>query len=663
MKPSRARQLVWVCGLLLTALMAAAYIQRPPLLAHLDNALYDALLKTLPASDLDPRILIVDLDEASLAHFGQWPWPRGQVALLLEQIKRAGASLIALDILFAEKDRTAPEVLDEFIAREIAALLDPRATLGRPEDGDRLLAAVLKDGPFILGYEFRFDGALSRFGGCLGEPPALMVLQARRDSQPELPLFHADGLICPLPEFAQAALGLGFFNISADADGVQRRAPLLITYEDRAYPSLGLVVLLQLRNERQLILQATAAGIDTLRIGERRVPMDRRGNLLLNFGGATRHIPYLSAGDVLLGKLDPTELAGKIVLIGTSAAGLEKKVTTPLGTSIPGIEVHATLIENLLHDRFLAHPAYMPGVELLLVLALGLVSSLVFSLARLRWSLLLLTLSQAGLWSAALAAIRGPGIFFSPLAPAATQVGLFSLLILLKFILAERLSRRQTQELAQAQNLMLQSLSALAEIRDSETGGHILRTQRYLQLLCEKLAAHPRFENFLDAETVDLLVKLAPLHDIGKVGIPDSLLRKPGQLSAEEYEKIKEHTRHGLRAIQNAQDRVGSQSDRTLSLAKDLVYSHHEWWNGEGYPEGLEGERIPIPGRLMAVVDVYDALVSKRVYKEPVSHAEALAIIAEGRGRQFDPDIADAFLAKAADIQRIARQISEQEQG
>jgi putative two-component system response regulator len=216
----------------------------------------------------------------------------------------------------------------------------------------------------------------------------------------------------------------------------------------------------------------------------------------------------------------------------------------------------------------------------------------------------------------------------------------------------EELVRERTRELTLTQEVTIESLATLAEYRDSETGGHIRRTQKYVKILAEHLQKHSRFKDVLDDATIDLFYKSAPLHDIGKVGVPDNILLKPGKLTTEEFEEIKKHTINGRDAIQAAEKRLGHNS--FLRLAREIAYFHHEKWDGSGYPEGLKGEEIPVSGRLMALVDVYDALVSKRVYKPPFPHKKAVAIITEGKGTHFDPDIVDAFLELEEKFKQIA---------
>ncbi len=212
---------------------------------------------------------------------------------------------------------------------------------------------------------------------------------------------------------------------------------------------------------------------------------------------------------------------------------------------------------------------------------------------------------------------------------------------------------RRTDEVRAVQDVTILTMASLAETRDNETGNHILRTQFYVRLLAEHLSRHPRFAAFLTPSTIDLLFKSAPLHDIGKVGIPDRILLKPGRFEPHEMEVMKTHTTLGRDAIVQAEKRLGV-TVPFLHFAKEIAYSHQEKWDGSGYPEGLAGDAIPISARLMAVADVYDALISRRVYKEPIPHDKAVAIMRAGRASHFDPDILDAFLTLQDECHAIA---------
>ncbi len=202
---------------------------------------------------------------------------------------------------------------------------------------------------------------------------------------------------------------------------------------------------------------------------------------------------------------------------------------------------------------------------------------------------------------------------------------------------------KRTREVSAIQDVTIIAMASLAETRDSDTGNHIRRTQRYVRSLARKLSSHPKFKDYLTPATIAMLYKSAPLHDIGKVGIPDRILLKPGKLTPEEFEVMKTHTTLGRDAIAHAEQELGTDV-AFLTMAKEIAYSHQEKWDGSGYPQGLAGDAIPVSARLMAIADVYDALISRRVYKDAMPHAQAVEIIAMGRGSHFDPDMVDAFV-------------------
>jgi putative two-component system response regulator len=218
--------------------------------------------------------------------------------------------------------------------------------------------------------------------------------------------------------------------------------------------------------------------------------------------------------------------------------------------------------------------------------------------------------------------------------------------------------QRRTREIVALQDVTIHTMASLAETRDSETGNHIRRTAYYVKTLAEKLRGNPRFSAFLTDANIELLFKSAPLHDIGKVGIPDRILLKPGRFEGNEMEIMKTHTTIGRDAIEQAERELGTTVD-FLKYAKEIAYGHQEKWDGSGYPEGLSGDDIPISARLMAVADVYDALISRRVYKDGMSHEAAVVIITEGRGKHFDPDMVDAFLELQADFIDIAKRYAD----
>lgn len=228
-------------------------------------------------------------------------------------------------------------------------------------------------------------------------------------------------------------------------------------------------------------------------------------------------------------------------------------------------------------------------------------------------------------------------------AVAMTNVSLFDALVVSR------------EEALRAKDAIIFAMASLAEVRDNETGNHIYRTQHYVRALAE--AARPLFPEQLDDAMIELIFKSAPLHDIGKIGVPDKILLKPGKLDAEEYSIMQTHAELGRRAIEAAERRLGSST--FLTVARDIAFTHHEKWDGSGYPQGLAGTEIPLAGRLMAIADVYDALVSERVYKTAIPHIEAVELIKKEKGKHFDPFLVDLFEATATTFDEIHNQFIE----
>ena len=204
------------------------------------------------------------------------------------------------------------------------------------------------------------------------------------------------------------------------------------------------------------------------------------------------------------------------------------------------------------------------------------------------------------------------------------------------------------------QQVSIHALARLAETRDPETGNHLHRTQEYVRTLALALRHHPRFAPYLDTRRIDALAKSAPLHDIGKVGIPDHILLKPGPLTPDEWAIMKTHAALGSRAIAQAEADAAQKVD-FLDIAKEIARHHHEKWDGSGYPDGLAGDAIPVSARLMALADVFDALICKRVYKAAFPIETARQMIVDGSGKHFDPDVVAAFLEQFATFERIAQ--------
>ena len=639
------RLLIAACGFVVTLVLGAVALYSPASVAHLDGRFFDGLLadEPLPAGYDGP--VVVALDDDSLARFGRWPWPRALVARLLTLIADQHPASVGIDALFPE-----PELpLDR---------LGLPATTGRPSPGDLALARALAGGPFVLGFELTFPPA----------PPAarnerllkpLSIVAERRPGAPEPRglLWQATGVVSSLPEFARCAAGSGFLNAATEQDGILRRMPLLLAMDGNVYPSLALATVGLAAHAEPAHLAALRPGELILELGGRRVPLDGKGRLLLRYRGWHGQNKPVSAAALLEGRVPRDALKGRVVFVGATATGMGEAVATPVRTLLSGVQLHAIAAENLLRGDF-ARPAPW-HYRLLATLALGLVATAVCVSLPVAGGASLLGIAAGGAWLGSVWLFRTTGFFLPPVMPVLGAVATFILLTLIRSFLAEKQSLRQTEELAATREFIMTSLASLADIRDTETGAHIMRTQRYMRSLCHELARHPRFKPLLHEGTIELIAKLAPLHDIGKVGLPDHLLRKTTGFTAEEYEEVKKHALYGRDAIANAETRAGANNDELLRYAKDLAYSHHERWDGTGYPEGLRGDQIPWAGRLMAVADAYDAMVSRRIYKEPIPHDEAVRIIVKGKGTLFDPDVVDAFLRVESQWRQVSIELAD----
>ena len=614
------RQLVLLCGIVPTVAVALLSLARPAPFTHFEYGVYDRLTRTVAARQPGGHVAIVDVDERSLAAIGQWPWPRDTVATLLSKIRALGAPTIGVDVIFAESDRR-----------------------GGGEDGepDAALARTLREGGVVLGYAMRFDGEPDG-GTCAPPPLGLSIAQA--DSSDE-PVFHATGAICSLPELTAAAGSQGFLNAAPDSDGILRRAPLLVRLGEGTYPSLALATVAAMTGTRNLALRVENGNANSLVLNGHEVPLDGKSNLLVRYRGKRHTFRYVSAADVMQNRVAPRAFADTLVMVGTTALGTREVVATPLDTLFVGVEVQATVADNLLQRDFFGRPQHAVAIETLLVLLLGVAGTLIVRRVGGAWGSVVVIASTVALWAGCALLLSSTGAFLSPLYPMLAIGSSLSAMTVAGLVIERRRADKAGVEKEGSQRLMVQTLLSLTGIRDAETGRHSRRTQRYARVLAEELSHNPLFRDYLTPDRIELVASLAPLHDIGKVGVPDAVLNKPGHLTPEEKAEMRRHPEYGRDVILKAEREAGIHDDLTLAVAKDIVYTHHEKWDGTGYPQGLHGTEIPIPGRLMAVVDVYDAVRTRKLYETPVSQDEAVALIVRGKGTHFDPNVVDAFLA------------------
>jgi HD-GYP domain-containing protein (c-di-GMP phosphodiesterase class II) len=572
------------------------------------------------------------VDERSLSAIGQWPWRRDLIGDLIARLREMGAATIALDMVFAEPDRYGDP-----------GDSDQRPTPGARITSDEALAATLREGRVVIGYAMRFDDVQSERSACVLHPVSPALLHVG-DETGDARYFHATGAVCNLPILARATGSSGFMNATPDADGILRRVPLLIELDGRVYPSLALAATMAATGSRDMVLRIANVNTASLIVDNRVVPVDGRANALLRYRGRKQTFPYVSAADVMRGRVPAGTLQDKIVFVGTTALGTREVVATPLDTLFVGVEVQATVADNLLQQDFIRSSQFGTALEGMVVLVLGVaVTWLVASRGTLS-GVLGSGISIAALWYVAMWVLSTTGVFVSPLMPTIAVIAALAIMTLVNFTVERGRADTAGREKTNAQRLMVQTLLSLTETRDAETGRHSRRTQQYVRLLAEQLSTNPEFRDYLTPERIELVSSLAPLHDIGKVGVPDHILNKPGTLTPDELAEMQKHPAYGYEVILKAEGRVGVRDDAILAVAKDIVYTHHERWDGTGYPRRLRGTEIPVEGRVMAVVDVYDATTTRTLYRPPMSHDDAVKFIVERSATHFDPAVVQAFV-------------------
>ncbi len=428
---------IWLCLLIIVA-AAAIHLHEPLWLSHLRNPVFDTYQRIRPRTYQPAPVRVIDIDEESLRRIGQWPWPRTRVAELVAALHRLGAAVIAFDVLFAEPDRTSPaRVLPEWGDQPALRMLIEEL----PDNDERLREAVASAN-VVTAF------ALAAVGGV--RVPQLKAGYAIAGTDPAAYVPAFETAVSTLEMIESAASGNGAINVIRDLDGVGRQVPLVLRLGDRLYPSLAAEALRVAQGANTFVIKTAGAsgetnfgaatGITSVRIGAFIVPTDAHGQVSIYF---TPSVPERSipAWKVLAGEVNPESIEGQILLVGTSATGLHDLHATPLGVQMPGVMLHAQLIEQVIHNVHLVRPDWAKGAEVLLMVGLGILIIVIGPWVGALWMAVIcaITLALAFAWS--WFAFADHGMLFNPLVPAMIVVAVYLTSSLLRHMQTEHEQR------------------------------------------------------------------------------------------------------------------------------------------------------------------------------------------------------------------------------
>lgn len=628
--------------------LALGGYSKNPILGGLDFFFYDRFMKSAVANgDSYPMapITIIDIDETSLSAVGQWPWPRYQLAQLVGAVAQMNPKAIGLDILLPEPDRTSLINIKTQFEKDFSLNLGFTGVPPTLGDNDAYAAQVLKKAGVVGTRYFYFDHFNKQ--ECNLKNPFKII-----DTTGLLVLHRATGVLLNVPSIEDSLEFAGFMNNQQDGDGILRQTPLLIEFQGNIFPNLALSTLIKGQKVSQVMILKDFYGL-FIKVGEYKIPITQEGYMQLGFAGHFTRYKFVSAMDLLNNMVPPADILGKNIFIGSSAVGLNDVHHTLFDSQFPGVAVQAVILDNILKGKQIIRPLWSEKIIFTLSLLTGMVMLLLFFrlpgtkaffAGTMAWICLIFLLSFISYLKLS--------VFVSPGIPLLTGGVMFSFLSYVRFVHARQTAFLWFKQLASSQQLTMEAMVSMVETRDPETGQHIQRTQHYAKSLALHLKKIGKFSEILTEDYIELLFLSAPLHDIGKVGIPDNILLKPGKLTAEEFETMKTHAAQGQETIEKVAKKI--KGDNYLEMGAEIAGSHHERWDGKGYPRGLAMENIPLAGRIMAISDVYDALISRRCYKPPFTHERSMAILGEGKGSLFDPVIVDAFFTIEPEIKAIA---------
>lgn len=554
-----------------------------------------------PTEGGDPGTVVVGVDAASVRQLGEWPWPRELQAELVSTLHQAGAKAIVLDAIY-DRER---------------------------EDDAALVAAIREAGIVVI-------GAILSPGLRPGRLPTV-----------------GDDTYIPISAIAEAAAAVGFVDFPTDSDGVVRTAPL-VAADDRGHllPSLSFAAFSLLAGQGPGAITVRPAG---LQVADRLIPTDNRKLMRIDFSSrfaSQKSAGHTSAVEVLSG-LKTKKIEGKVVFVGVTEVLTKDLEDTPVDKAkgSPGVMIHAQAFQTMRARTFITPVGALEVLAWAFVLAFGAAAA---GMGRRLWIGSAVALVCVGAYFV-IAAVRFEAsgsqmnLLWPPVAAALGTVSTIGL----RFV-AERARRREVERLYE--HLLatsvpdieeLEKLAQFAELKDDDTGKHIYRVGGYSQLIA--------LASGLSEERAQTICDASKLHDSGKMGVPDAVLRKPGKLTDEEFDVMRRHPRDGHQRLEDSQSEL-------IRIAAVIAHNHHERWDGSGYPNRTRGEDIPLEARIVAIADVFDALTSKRPYKEPWEPQRALDEIVRCAGTHFDPSLVEHFRGIFEDVVRLRSELMDEPQ-
>ncbi len=420
-------------ALSLLILLGALRIWDPTMVEALRLKAFDMFQNAQPRVNTEKPILIVDIDERSISEIGQWPWPRVILAQLIEALHGAGAKVVGFDIVFSEPDRMSPtNIADRFRMLPVETAKILRAL----PSNDALMAESMASAQVVLGRIALETPSVLPLDPTVPQPSIVIL-----GPNPAKYLSKYRGSVENLPILARAAAGQGVFSMSPEFDNIVRRVPTVYMIDGKLRPSLAMETLRVGLGETSIAVRSDAAGISSIIVGNRRIPTDNNGRVWIHFARATSD-RYISAADILTGQADLKRIRGKMVLIGTSAAGLRDLRATPLALSVPGVEMHAQILETVLSGSTLTRPNYAVGIELTLATLVGLLMIVLVPILGPRWTLLLGAAVTASLVGGAWYLFQAEKVLIDVAYPIVTAIAIYLFLTFTNYLKGEAERRR-----------------------------------------------------------------------------------------------------------------------------------------------------------------------------------------------------------------------------